>query len=200
MKIILQKITPKLISQAREFFPSEYINQLQHKPSFHESLVGRYLLAKHLDTYPLTNTDGVPLPTSNWRYWSLSHKAGSVLIGMDNSPIWVDIEIYKRKNTDIYTLHQTYEYELLWSMNLENFYRLWTIKESIIKHIWKNLDFLSEIHLTSIISTQHSINSLPFQYKFFGTFLQEQIYGYSGMFGTKIYAFCKKVWQQWLIV
>ena len=69
----------------------------------------------------------------NEKFWSISHKKELVFVWTDNKPFWIDIEIIKPRWDEVFGLHKKEEYDLTWWEKIENFYYLWTIKESVLK-------------------------------------------------------------------
>lgn len=68
-------------------------------------------------------------------YFSLSHADGIVMVGISNNPVGVDIE-NKRKMSNA-RIHKIKEMICLEKEKKDNFYEIWTKKESIFKYIGK---------------------------------------------------------------
>ncbi len=154
--------------------------------------IWRYFLQKHLKYLPQTDINGIPLFEKNF-FWSLSHKENLIFIGWDKKEIWIDIEILKPRNEEIFLLHSDKEYKLLWEKNLIHFYILWTLKESIIKVFLSSIDILNEIKILNMNKKKERIDNFLFEYHFTWT-LQNIWWKWSvGVKNNIIYAICKKI-------
>jgi hypothetical protein len=131
-----------------------------------ESIEARYGLYEYMfDHYGIIpalekNQDGIPENiefTFEWRsmslYWSLSHTENYVGSILSDLPTGIDLAEYRERDDALLWIHDDREYTLLWGKNWENFYLLWTAKESIIKLDHLVLDDASTIILDSIISS-----------------------------------------------
>lgn len=129
-----------------------------------ESLIARNEIFNITDKLIKTDNNWKPI-FENGLFWSISHKKDLVFIWMSNSNIWLDIEIIKERWDEIFSLHSTDEYKLIWWKNLENFYHLWTLKESVIKLNLDTIDNLSKIKILKIQNEENIINWIKFKYK-----------------------------------
>ncbi|MDR3169245.1 MAG: hypothetical protein LBU27_05855 [Candidatus Peribacteria bacterium] len=86
----------------------------------------------------------------------------------------VDLEIIKPRGTDAFSLHTDPEYQLIGGKNWENFYRLRTLKESIIKLYLSNLEELQHITLTHLVRQDCKREGIPFDTQIQGSFLEKQ--------------------------
>lgn len=133
-----------------------------------ESIVARYEILKETDKLIEKDINNIPL--FNDFYWSISHKKNIVFVWTSDKQIWIDIEILKERSKEIYNVHNNEEYKLLWGKNIENFYKLWTIKESIIKLNLSSIDYSKEINIEKITKNKHQIDSIDFNIKVLWTF------------------------------
>ena len=90
--IILEK-TCNIIEKANKFLPRKYKANLLKKVTYEESLCSRFLIAKLIENsfgikkyLVKTKEDGTPIWEDNI-FWSISHKRGHILIGVDTKPI-----------------------------------------------------------------------------------------------------------------
>lgn len=153
-----------LYFDALKYFPLEYVKNFNSK----ESIVSRYLISINIKKIywivwfmPKVDQNWIPL-FNNGIFWSISHKENLVYIWIDNKNIWVDIEIYKKRDKSVLNQFCDYEYDILWWKNWINFYILWTAKESIIKFILWNLDSIKSIKLQKFLDCNISIWNLHF--------------------------------------
>lgn len=168
----------------------DFWNHFQNHKSL-ESNIGRYLLFTYTKSIPKTDPNGVPLFEKDI-FWSLSHKQNLVFIGWDSTEIWVDIEILKSRWEEIFTLHSENEYTMIWQKNIQNFYSLWTIKESIIKLFLSSIDCLEDIHIHTLTPLSQTIDTIKFQYHFSWEFQNQRFEWWTGQDGEIIYSFAKK--------
>ena len=95
-------------------------------------LVSLYLKNKYIGSY---NYQINKKPNSMDCFFNLSHSSDVVILGKNNNyEIGVDIEKIKEIDTNIYDLILN-EKEKEECKTKEDFYRIWTIKESIVKNI-----------------------------------------------------------------
>ena len=129
----------------------------------YESLVARYyLLASLQEKFGISpllekETTGKPKPfliENEMYYYSISHTKDMVLVAYADFEIGIDIEHIGERDPSVFSLHSDREYELLGGKNLENFYRLWTMKESLLKVIGIELDHISEMYLISFLGVE----------------------------------------------
>ena len=124
-----------------------------------ESLVARYYLFASLqekfETIPLLEKEPTGKPKSflignETYYYSISHTNDQVFIAYADFEIGIDIEHMRERDISVFSLHANREYALLGGKNLENFYQLWTMKESIVKVSQATLDDVRDIVLISV--------------------------------------------------
>jgi len=169
MYLEIKKINSKDIKIAEKYFWNNFCEKLRkEKPwTYKESLVARYLLS------PFLNKEGI-------KEWSISHKKDLVFIWTSENKIWVDIEIFKIRDKNLLNKFNKEEYNILsWNktqrakalcwkaINFENFYILWTGKESIIKYENLILDNIEEILLKKIENINLEISWIKFNKKLF---------------------------------
>lgn len=96
---------------------------------------------------------GKPLPIQhNWSflYWSLSHSANYVAFIVSESPTGIDLVENQERDISIQNIHSPYEYDILGGKNWDNFYILWSAKESIVKLIGWWVDDMKDMHLKEV--------------------------------------------------
>lgn len=167
MYLKIARITDFIYNKSIKYFPKNYINTLSSK----ESIVSRYIISKEIEkSYNLNNylpkfdINLKPL-FDNEIFWSISHKDDLVFVWIDNELIWVDIEIYKERDLSLLDQFSDREYLLLWWKNWDNFYMLWTAKESVIKYNLSDLNDLSKIELIEAENLKKDIRELNFSKK-----------------------------------
>ena len=90
------------------------------------------------------------------------YKKDLTLIWVGKEKIWLDVEIFKEKDSSLLDIFKDKEYNLLWWKNWENFYILWTGKESLIKYnLWK-LDDMQNLILEKVVLEKNIIDWLTF--------------------------------------
>ncbi len=153
--------------KAIKYFPLDYINSLWSK----ESIVSRFIISKkiekifNINNYLLKfDENWIPL-FDNGIFWSISHKDNLVFVWVHNELIWIDLEIYKERDLSVLDQFEIEEYNILWWKNWDNFYILWTAKESVIKFNLLNLNDLSKIKLIQEKNIQKNISNLEFSKK-----------------------------------
>lgn len=158
-----------------------------------ESIVWKYEIYKNFWFLPEKDLEWKPI-YNNRLFWSISHKKDLVFIWVYNKQIWVDIEIIKDRWEEIYFLHNDDEYKKIWWKNLENFYKLWTIKESIIKLNLDEIDNLNIIEIIKIKNETNIIDNILFQTTIFSIFKNKKIITYNWKNKNMIYSisFLKK--------
>ena len=157
-------INKNIISQATNFLPKDYIKTLKNKSNFNESIVARFLIFKNHNFLPIIDINQKPIFENDF-FWSISHKENLVFVWSSNIPIWIDIEIIKKRSLEIFSLHLKKEYIFFWEKNLKNFYLLWVLKESVIKLNLITLDDLEYINIQSIIKKNIIIDWIKFMFQ-----------------------------------
>ena len=127
-----------------------------------ESIEVRYHLFEHLLReynymgWLEKDQNGRPVPINiGWwvnLHWSISHSENYVAFIISEQPTGIDIAEYEERDSSLLASHPMSDYDILGGKNWNNFYILWTAKESVIKLIWWKLDTMNEIHLKQIIS------------------------------------------------
>jgi hypothetical protein len=98
-------------------------------------------------------------------FWSLSHKKGVIFFWVDKNNIGLDIELVKPRDTSLIDTFQISEYDKLWWKNWNNFYRLWTCHESMIKYD-KEIHYQDGMYtLISYENISEDISGLKFECK-----------------------------------
>lgn len=169
MYLILSN-SEKYINKALNYFPSFYINNLKNKNTFEQSIVARYFISKIIqDKYWIKKY--LPLTDTNWKaiynksiYRCISHKEKYVFIWVNKFTLWLDLEIIKNRDESIFTIFDKKEWDLIWEINIYNFYRIWTAKESLIKLLSLILDDMQKIKLVNIYKEKKSISNINFNY------------------------------------
>ena len=157
MYLKIQKLDNNLILKAKNYFSSDFVDNLKNKSTFKESLVARYLISQKTWKEVYKN--------ASLYYSSISHKKDLVFIWVSDYNIWVDIEIFKGRDTSLLDTFSDYEYELIWWKNWESFYVLWTSKESIIKYLWWNLEDINKYNLLKVEKINKNISWVFFNLK-----------------------------------
>ena len=169
MHLTLQSLTWNLIQQSFSYFPKSYLERLKHKQE--ESIVARFLISKLVEEkywiknfLPKVDKNWVPV-FENGIFWSISHKKGVVFVAVSKEKIGVDLEIIKERDASLLDSFSNEEYDILWWKTWENFYRLWTGKEAVIKyHLWK-LDDMKDLILESVEEVNIEIDWMKFDKK-----------------------------------
>lgn len=175
MYLIIQQINNKLFNQALLFFDKNYIEKLKEKSTFKESLVARYLI----ENSPEYNKND---------FYSISHKTNLVFIWINDKKIWVDIEIFKNRDKSLLNSFTINEYDVIWWKNFENFYFIWTAKESIIKYEWLILDNMKNIILKKSKDSDKKISDINFSKKLTFEYDKKQYIVYSWKIEDKIFS------------
>ncbi|MDD5770034.1 MAG: 4'-phosphopantetheinyl transferase superfamily protein [Candidatus Gracilibacteria bacterium] len=186
----ITKLNNNLLKEALNNLPKNYLEGLYSKINYKESIISRYLIYKYGGFLPEINKNGIPISHKN-NYWSISHKKGLVFIGTGNNPIGIDIEIMVPRGEEIFSIHKEEEYELIGGKSLENFYRLWTIKESIIKLNLSGIDLINKINLEKIRKIENKIDIINFDLEINGSFLGINFICFNGRDGDLVYSFSK---------
>jgi len=179
MQLEIKKINKEIIEKSERYFWNNFCEKLRkEKPwTYNESLVARYLISTFL------NKEGI-------KKWSISHKKDLVFIWINNKKIWVDVEILKRRWFELLEKFTRNEYKILWEKNWENFYTLWTTKESIIKYENLILDNIENIILKKSENINLEISWIKFQKKLFLEFENKIFNVYSGNNWNIFYSVC----------
>lgn len=185
LKII--KITPDLIIKAKSLLPLDYIKSLENKQNFNESIIARYYIFKKSNFLPKIDNSWKPI-FENKNFWSISHKKNIVFIWTNDSPIWVDIEVIKQRWNEVFSLNKEDEYKLFWEKNFENFYKLWTIKESVIKLHLVWIDDLEKVRIDKIEKKETTIDWIKFEFKILWKFKNKDFVSYSWFENNLVYA------------
>lgn len=196
--------------EAENYFKEWYLKQIKHKQNFNESLISRYLISKvafdkyNLDNF-LPNIDKFWTPIFDMNlFWSISHKHPHILkfppngkrnnsvvfVWVSKSRIWVDIEIFKQRDENILSNFSDWEYSLFWWKNFENFYFLWTAKESTLKYFLLGLDYINIIKLTKLKKIKKNISDIEFCYELFFEFDRKIVCVYSWKEKDVFYSIC----------
>ncbi len=153
MHLTLKKINNTLFEKSKKYFKQNYTNSLKNKHTFKQSLIARYLISKQIEKdfqiknyYAKIDNNWIPILENNI-YWSISHKKDHIFIWVSKEKIWIDLEILKKRDPSLLEKFKNEEYQTLWEKNWQNFYYLWTAKESIIKKELWNLNNIPEIKI-----------------------------------------------------
>jgi hypothetical protein len=154
----------------KKYFSEEFLKVFSWKRTFKQSLAGRYRLAqiakskfnKHF--IPSIWDNGAPLP-HNWFHWTLSHTEKAVMIVLDTRTIWCDIEKIEEKGEYTKNQFSEKEYSIMWGRGWNEFYRIWTAKEALIKIIpLSTLWLIESMELVKKENTVSSISWISFDY------------------------------------
>lgn len=154
------KLTKNIIQESIKYFPINYVNSLKNKSTFNESIVSRYYISKYIEKeywlikyLPQVDKNWIPI-FENDIFWSISHKENLIFIWVNYwnniKKLGLDIEIYKERDLSLLNTFLDEEYKKIWNKNWNNFYILWTAKESIIKFEKLNLDEIWKIKLFKV--------------------------------------------------
>ncbi len=149
MYLEIKKVDNTLLQKSLTFFDESFIKVMKKKSSFKESIVARYLIK----TSPWYNKNS---------FFSISHKENLVFIGIHNKKIWIDIEIIKKRDNSLLNTVSKNEFSLLWWKNWENFFYIWTAKESIIKLKWLILDDINSITIIKNKTIKKTLSKIEF--------------------------------------
>jgi len=86
------------------------------------------------------NNFGKPYIENSTTFFNISHSKDYVVLAVNSSPVGIDIEFMNKNHLDISKKVFTNE-ELKWmdEDEINRFYQLWTIKESILKAVGKGI-------------------------------------------------------------
>lgn len=68
-------------------------------------------------------------------HWSISHSENYVAFIVSERPTGIDIAEHEERDSSLLESHPMSDYDILGGKNWNNFYILWTAKESVIKLI-----------------------------------------------------------------
>ena len=86
-------------------------------------------------------------------FFSASYSDRWLFLAFSEEKIWVDIEQVKPRSASLLD-KRSEELKLLWEENWDNFYRLWTAKEALLKATnTENLDQIWNIQLVKVKNT-----------------------------------------------
>jgi len=169
MQILLKKLTPNLIQKSKNYFPEKYLEKLKNKQE--ESIVARFLISKLVGEnfwvkkfLPEIDEEWIPVFKNNI-FWSISHKKGIVFVWVSDEKFWLDLEIIKNRDKNIFNIFSDEEYNILWWKKIKNFYILWTAKESIIKKNLAKLDDMKNYILTWVEEEKNIFWEIEFNQK-----------------------------------
>ncbi len=101
-----------------------------------------------------SHPNGKPIPIEileNLYFWSISHSEHYVAFSISDTPTGIDIVEMIERDGSLLSTHTDAEYYILWGKNWQNFYLLWSAKESIIKCASGVLEDVSSIWLREIL-------------------------------------------------
>jgi hypothetical protein len=160
--ILLQKLDEIIIKKAKDNLSQNYLNKLISDWKKIESIVWRYLIADMIyskywiKNYQIKFEWYNPIFENNI-FRSISHIQDYVLVWISDTKIWLDLEYIKERDSSLLLKFSDIEYKNcntdfdLWECkNWNNFYRIWTAKESFIKKLNLKLDDMEKIHFKEI--------------------------------------------------
>lgn len=185
-----------LFDTAISYFLHDYVKSMQSKSTFKASISWRYLISDSMSKHygmryyiPLTSEDWTPIFTDNV-YWSLSHKDDIVFVWTAEQRVWVDLEVVRPRSPEVFNLFSEKEQAIIWEKNFENFYLIWTAKESLIKCVLGKLDDMKEINMVSIEAIDLVIDWMSFEYRLILLFRGESYEVCSWRKDMLRYSFC----------
>lgn len=143
--------SPEILQKAREKY--SWLFDMNYSE---ESREVRYYLLEYLDrkywySWILENDEnGKPIPIKiQWilLYWSISHSTNYLAFIVSDMPTGIDIAENEERNISLLDTHSISEYDIMAGNNWNNFYILWTAKESIIKATGWWLDDMKNMRL-----------------------------------------------------
>ena len=146
--------SPEILQKSKEKYPWLFDMNFSN-----ESREVRYYLLEYLyrefwyDWVLEKDSNGKPILIKNhWilLYWSISHSTNYVSFIVSDSPTGLDIVEKQERDVSIQDIHSAHEYDILGRKNWDNFYILWSAKESIIKVAGCWLDDMKDIQLMEI--------------------------------------------------
>lgn len=95
------------------------------------------------------NADGAPLPNDDW-YWSISHKPRMAVAAIARAPVGVDVEAIAPRRIELYDqVARDEEWNIVGGRTWENFFALWTAKESVMKANGCGIGHLSKCRIAA---------------------------------------------------
>ncbi len=157
----IERIEEKLFDQFLSFLSKErqeYILRFRHYEDRLRSLIGSLLqhmeLAKQLQCEPLelkyqVNEFGKWELENNELYFNLSHAGQYAVCAISDRPVGIDIEQMVSRDFSIFQSVWTEREKKLFQVhNMEDFYDLWTAKESYVK--WLGTGLATDLQTMSI--------------------------------------------------
>lgn len=142
--------TPELVEKSYNYFPKEYIQKLEEMGKGRESRVARYFLSQIAEKY-FWKQDFLPEIDTYWKpifteglYWSISHSWNLIFVWISEKKIALDCEIVVPREETLFETETTSffeKYEKTW----QNFYILWTAKETFIKYLHADFSLIDKI-------------------------------------------------------
>lgn len=146
----------EIITLAKLRYPYLFDGELSDESIEVRYYLLNYLLSKYDYSWRIEKDEyGKPIPimTLRWLlYWSVSHSSKLLAFIISDRPTGIDIAEYSERDVSVLDIHLSSEYEILSRKDWNNFYYLWTAKESIIKLIWWTLDNIGDITLEKRIT------------------------------------------------
>lgn len=95
------------------------------------------------------DAENAPIPTSGW-FWSISHKPKMAVAAIARAPIGVDVEALLPRRMELYDqVGSEEEWRILGGRSWENFFVLWTAKESVMKANGHGIGYLSRCRVVA---------------------------------------------------
>lgn len=182
--LLIKDYSEKLFSEAYDYFWDSYFKNLENKPNPSLSLVARYLVASMVEEsywvkkyFPKSEFWWKPIFFDDIR-WSISHKENRLFVWVAKCAIWVDIELIRHRSLELLDIFWLKEYNVLWVKTWDNFYKIWTAKESVIKSFLLWIDDISNLIVVNIEYTEIIIDWIMFQWKIYLTYNSNEIVVY----------------------
>jgi 4'-phosphopantetheinyl transferase len=91
---------------------------------------------------------GAPIPNDGW-HWSVSHTRFWAAAVVGRGAVGIDVEQVRPRRMAIWNeIGGDEEWSVAGERNWENFYRIWTAKEAILKAHGMGVGYVREVHLT----------------------------------------------------
>lgn len=105
--------------------------------------------------------DGRPLPNDGW-HWSISHKRQWAAGVVSRAPVGIDIEhVIPRRDEALFdVIADAEEWAIIGGRSWENFYRIWTAKEAVLKANGFGIGKLSACRLCGSLADARLLVSL----------------------------------------